>query len=560
MNALAALFGVTPDDREARVTAMLASAKGSTAGYWLQLLLAMAIATLGLDLGSTAVVIGAMLVSPLMTPILALGMGLAVGSPLLVIRSAVRVAASVAAVVTSAAVLTLLLPIHEVTAEIAARTSPTVLDLAIASCCAVAGVYAVIRPGSDTASAAAGTAIGIALVPPLCVVGYGVGTSTLPISSGAALLFTANFCAILFFSVLGFVALGYGSVPIGLLEREYAEASPAGGMTGRLARRMSVFFASKLGPAVRIAMPLVLVLAVYWPLQSALVEVTWEIRARAAAREALHALLEPSVYSSVRVEHHRVSLRLVTVGSEADAARLRKHLTERISTAAGVEPSVDVVAVPDANALARAEAALRDQAPAAPPPAAPADLGLVRREAQRALVAAWPADVAGPLLAWKIAFADANAPGTIEVLHLGRPLGAAGEALLARTLSSALHEELRVRDVALGPEPITAARADGLAWLVRASDSIAQLRVFPEASNLLACVEIPSGQDAAPVVRALRDAKTWEQPRVVSSTGDGWALRWSTGACTAADAGAGDAGAGDAAVAADAASVHDPVP
>jgi len=551
MNALAALFGVTPADRAARVATMLASAKGNRAGYWLQLLLAMAIATLGLALGSAAVVIGAMLVSPLMTPILALGMGLAIGSPLLVIRSGLRVIASVAIVVTSAALLTLMLPMHEVTAEIASRTSPTALDLAIASCCAIAGVYAVVRSGSDTASAAAGTAIGIALVPPLCVVGYGLGTRTIAISSGAALLFTANGCAILFFSVLGFVLLGYGTVPVAALEREHSEASSAqtGRLTARFARRLSSFFASRLGPLVRIGMPLILVLAVYWPLRSALAEVTWEIRVRAAARDALRSLVEPSVYSSVRIERRQVSIRLVTVGTEADAVRLRTALTERIKAAAGSDPIVEVVAVPDAKALARAEAALRDQ-PRAAPPTVPthADLALVRRDLQGAL-AAWPADIAGPLLGWRMSFAPATGAGTIEVVHLGRPLGPAAESLLARSLSGALHEELRVRDVVFDPEPMTAARTDGVAWLSRAADAVSRMRALAEITNLFACVDTPTGRDVERVANDVRKSAVFQDPRVVFATGEKWALRWSMTTCapaTDAGTGAGDAGDADA--------------
>jgi uncharacterized hydrophobic protein (TIGR00271 family) len=486
-----------------------------------------------------------MLISPLMTPILSLGMGLAVGSPLLVIRSAARIVASVAIVVGSASVVTLLLPIHEVTSEISSRTSPTVLDLAIASCCAVAGLYAVIRPGSDTASAAAGTSIGIALVPPLCVVGYGIGTSSLSISAGAALLFTANFCAILFLSVLGFVVLGYGAVAVGPIEREHAGASAAGGVTARLARRMSIFFASRFGPAVRIAMPLFLVLAVYWPLSTALVEVRWEIRVRNAVKEALQGVAEPSVHSSVRVGRSEVSVRLVTVGSEADAERLRTLLTKRIVAAAGVEPTVTVVAVPDAKALARAEAALRDRpmqvAPAEP---AHADLARVRREADAAL-GGWPSEAAGPLLAWRISFAHDEGAATVEVIHLGRPLGAAAESLLARSLSNALHDEVRLRDVVFDAEPLVAARLDGTAWLPHAAYALGRLRDLPSGTNLRACIDTPAGRDVAPVADALHAAAAaLADTRVAFTTGDSWALRWSTTPCagTTADAGPDDAG------------------
>ena len=78
-------------------------------------------------------------------------------------------------VVASSAALTLLLPFYEVTAEIEAHTSPTALDLLVVIFCAIATAYAAVRPGSDTSSTAEGTAIGIALVPPLYVVGYEIG-------------------------------------------------------------------------------------------------------------------------------------------------------------------------------------------------------------------------------------------------------------------------------------------------------------------------------------------------------------------------------------------------
>lgn len=144
--------------------------------YWLQLVVSVGIATLGLVVGSAAVVIGAMLVAPLMTPIVGLAMGLATGSPFLVLRSSGRVLLSVGVAVGGAALITVLLPFHELNAEIAGRTTPTVLDLLTAAFCALAGVYASLRPGSDTATTAAGTSIGISLVPPLCASGYGLGT------------------------------------------------------------------------------------------------------------------------------------------------------------------------------------------------------------------------------------------------------------------------------------------------------------------------------------------------------------------------------------------------
>src|SRR6187399_2420038 len=92
---LVRLLGNTIAGRAALVAAMLRRDTSESTSYWLQLVVSVGIATIGLVVGSTAVVIGAMLVAPLMGPIVGLGMGLAAGSPFLVLRSAGRVGFSV---------------------------------------------------------------------------------------------------------------------------------------------------------------------------------------------------------------------------------------------------------------------------------------------------------------------------------------------------------------------------------------------------------------------------------------------------------------------------------
>ena len=543
---LGGLFGVGDSDRESTVTAMLAASHQPAAGYWLQLLTAMGIATLGLVLGSTAVVIGAMLVSPLMTPIISLGMGLAIGSPVLVVRGAMRVAASVAIVPLSAAAVTMVLPIHELTGEISSRTSPTVLDLAIASCCAVAGVYSAIRPGSDTASTAAGTAIGIALVPPLCVVGYGLGTGSVHVAGGAALLFIANFCAIILFSVLGFTVLGYASVPVATMERAHAESFEATTMTGRVARRLSVFFASKAGPVVRLVMPLALVVLVYFPLRTALAEVTWEIRVRTAVNDALASLPGQTVHSSVRIESRTVAVRVVVVGQEAKAVELRRLLLDRIASAVpGTKATVEITAVPDAGALGRAEAALHAR-PAGEPPqvVVRGDLGVVRGDVERVL-GDWPTEQAGALATWRLVFPgvangapDAGAPRLgVEVVHLGAPLGGAAASVLEKSLARVLGQPVELRDVALAPGPFAASLEDGESWLVRATQAMAEVRaLMPESSPaVVACITVPHVARGAAVLDAVRSSPLFAAPRASIASGDVWSLRWSTTPCDGAD-------------------------
>lgn len=166
-----------------------------TSGYVLMCALSAGIATLGLLQSSVAVVIGAMLVSPLMGPIAALGFGFASidGQR---IREAVKVVAVGAAIgILTGVIITWLSPIKSATPEIIGRTAPTLLDLAIALLSGIAGGYATVQQKGGTAI---GVAIATALMPPLATVGYGLGVMRLDFAGGAMLLFLTNLAAIAF--------------------------------------------------------------------------------------------------------------------------------------------------------------------------------------------------------------------------------------------------------------------------------------------------------------------------------------------------------------------------
>ncbi|GGB96397.1 hypothetical protein GCM10011494_13600 [Novosphingobium endophyticum] len=185
-----------------------------TNGYILMSALAAGIATLGLLQSSTAVVIGAMLVSPLMSPIAALGFGFASldGHR---IRDAARVVAIGAAVgIITGLLLTWLSPIRNATPEILARTEPNLLDLAIALFSGIAGGYATVIGKGGTAI---GVAIATALMPPLTVIGYGIGVLQPMFTLGALLLFLTNLAAITFaFAVIA--RLSGAARPFGKVE------------------------------------------------------------------------------------------------------------------------------------------------------------------------------------------------------------------------------------------------------------------------------------------------------------------------------------------------------
>ncbi len=152
-----------------------------------------AIAVLGLLLSSPAVVIGAMLLSPLMGPIMGLGFALAIGDWEWLKQSLRTLAIGAGLAVLLCAALVFVSPIQAVTAEIAARTRPNLFDLFVALFSALAGAYAMIR-GKE--GAIVGVAIATALMPPLAAVGYGLAVWNWSVFSGALLLFVTNFITI----------------------------------------------------------------------------------------------------------------------------------------------------------------------------------------------------------------------------------------------------------------------------------------------------------------------------------------------------------------------------
>lgn len=163
--------------------------------YLILIALASAIATLGLLQSSTAVVIGAMLVSPLMGPIMGIGFGLATIETGLIRRSLVTLAAGMAVAILVAMLIILISPIQDVTPELRARTQPNLMDLGIAVVGGIAGAIAIIR---NMSGVMVGVAIATALVPPLATVGFGIVTGRADFATGAALLFLTNTLAIAF--------------------------------------------------------------------------------------------------------------------------------------------------------------------------------------------------------------------------------------------------------------------------------------------------------------------------------------------------------------------------
>jgi uncharacterized hydrophobic protein (TIGR00271 family) len=200
-------------ERKQDVLEELSQASSPGFDYFLLVMLSCSIATFGLITDSAAVIIGAMLVAPLMSPILGLSLASVAGEQRM-FRNAViaLVEGSVLAVILSA-LLGLIagwlpLDIFKVLpGEILARTHPSPFDLGIGLAGGAAAAYALAQP--RLSAALPGVAIATALMPPLCTAGIGIALANGSITLGAVLLFLTNLAAISFAGIMVFVAMGF---------------------------------------------------------------------------------------------------------------------------------------------------------------------------------------------------------------------------------------------------------------------------------------------------------------------------------------------------------------
>ena len=184
-------FNLMPDkDDEHEIVSQISSGVSFRGANLWVLIFAIFIASLGLNVNSTAVIIGAMLISPLMGPII--GMGLAVGTNDLDLlrRAAKNFGVATLISVLTAMVYFLITPLSEARSELLARTSPTLYDVLIAFCGGAAGIIALCTRGKG--NVIPGVAIATALMPPLCTAGYGLATGHLLYFLEAFYLFFIN--------------------------------------------------------------------------------------------------------------------------------------------------------------------------------------------------------------------------------------------------------------------------------------------------------------------------------------------------------------------------------
>ncbi|NML07386.1 DUF389 domain-containing protein [Sphingomonas sp. G-3-2-10] len=340
--------------------------------YAFMILMSGGIAMLGLLLSSPAVVIGAMLISPLMGPIIGLGFGLATFDSREIRASAIALLGGIVLAVLFCALIVIFSPLQNVTDEIAARTRPNLFDLLVALFSALAGAYAMIRGREGTI---VGAAIATALMPPLATVGFGLAIANWTVFGGALLLFFTNLMTIALSAALMARIYGFGTslspqqtmlqtvlalisfaalaVPLGLSLKQIAWEVGAG-------RQARAVLAAQFSPDARLSQ-VDLDYAAH-PLRVVATVLTPELRPQAQAEtaEALTRLFDQPV--EVKINQYRVG---TTAQAEASAIKnaegqagsaeaVTVRLTNMLSVMAGVDPDQVLIDAAKRRAYVRA--------------------------------------------------------------------------------------------------------------------------------------------------------------------------------------------------------------
>lgn len=230
-----------------------------SSNYITLLFLSGVISTMGLLAGSTATIIGAMIVAPLMGPITGIAFALSVGNRRLLKRSGMSLFIGCLLTVVTAYVFASTFDLNNLNTEITSRIRPTLIDLVIALAAGAAGAFAKTRRG--VADALPGVAIAVALVPPLSVIGIGLALPSDTVTFGSSILFITNLVGIIFSGVLVFVWQEYGSltrakgglvvaaftltglaIPLGFSLKELVVEAKTRSLVSNLIRRQTVTF------------------------------------------------------------------------------------------------------------------------------------------------------------------------------------------------------------------------------------------------------------------------------------------------------------------------------
>lgn len=193
---------------EESIASIKAGVEFRGASLWI-LIFAIFVASLGLNTNSTAVIIGAMLISPLMGPIMGIGLGVGINDFELLKRAFRSFTVATIFSVLTATLYFALTPIAEAQSELLARTSPTIYDVLIAFFGGLAGIVALGSTGQRGGNVIPGVAIATAIMPPLCTTGFGLATGNWMYAAGAFYLYLINSIFISLATFIGVNIFGF---------------------------------------------------------------------------------------------------------------------------------------------------------------------------------------------------------------------------------------------------------------------------------------------------------------------------------------------------------------
>ena len=345
-----------------------------------------------------------MLISPLMGPIMAMGLALAVGDLYMLIKALGKIIASVAVAVGLSAFIVWLLPFHSITPEILARINPNLLDLGIALFSGLAGSVAVCRAvGTSGVTTLPGVAIAVALMPPLCTIGYGLGSGAIArIMGGAGLLFLTNLVAIVSSAFLVFLLVGMNSGEVRVQmahsrHKEFLAQQLARGPLGRVLEHSGQMH-------WRIIMLVVLLASVAVPLRTAFRQVAGEAIVRGAVQDVVRNLVPTSEIVSQQVDVGRGSVAIRLIATRAIPAEELRTAEREIERRSGYHAQMSVSSIASQSELA--ELVQRLSAPITPPKPPVKTLAEIHNELIQRIKpvvdGVWPAET--PIQAFDVAF------------------------------------------------------------------------------------------------------------------------------------------------------------
>lgn len=447
-------FGVRPEDREREYGILVGASYLSEPLFWMKVVLAGGLCALGLILDQSAIIIGAALVAPLARPVLSTGLALAAGDVYLLVKLAVKLLLASALVMVLSAILVDVLPFGAGTAEIAARTRPTILDFLVAL---MAGMAAALFASSRATrlEALPGALVGITLLPALGVAGFGLAGGVEPLATrGAALLFVANLFAAVLGAALVLLLAGVPRAATSEVVRSWKDSELSRPVVRWIftTLRLQRVVGRTGSVRARVVVVAVFLLALLVPLQSAFNQLTREYRARQAVTESQQmfevrgrsSLLSTTSVIGDEALHVRMHVATNQLFGAKDIATFEGSVRQSTGLPTHLELVQSVGDIGQAETLRAMLAARRAPPEATPAPSLSASArGLASQAVEAVNRLPWPKEVS---VVGVTAELDTTEPPRIVVLYLaGAALDDGVRDVLARVLAErAAVEERRI--------------------------------------------------------------------------------------------------------------------